>query len=72
MARLAPEESRTQLFGLYSLAGRATAPLGPALVGWLVLETGAQRSGAAVICVLMLIGLILMLPVREPRSSSLS
>ena len=65
MARLAPEDRRTQLFGLYSLAGRATAPLGTALVGWIVSETETQRAGAVVIGVLMLAGLLLLFPVRE-------
>jgi len=70
MARLAPEDTRTQLFGLYSLAGRATAPLGPALLTWIVATTGEQRAGAAVIAILMLAGLSLLLKVREKTAGS--
>ena len=65
MARLAPEETRTQLFGLYALAGRATAPLGPALLGIVVASYGDQRAGAVVIAGLTVLGLLLLLPVRE-------
>jgi UMF1 family MFS transporter len=66
MARLTPEATRPQLFGLYSLAGRATGPLGPALVGWSVAVTERQRAGAAVIAGLTITGLVLLLRVREP------
>ena len=33
MARLAPAEQRTELFGLYALTGKVTAFLGPFLFG---------------------------------------
>ncbi len=67
MARLSPEEVRTQYFGLYSLAGRATAPLGPALLGWIIATTESQRSGAIVIAGLTALGMLLLLRVREPE-----
>ena len=69
MARLAPEDTRTQLFGLYALAGRATGPLGPALLGWIVATTGNQRAGVAVIGTQMLVGTLMLAMVREPRSA---
>lgn len=67
MARLAPAELRTEMFGLYALSGKATAFLGPALVGWVALEAGSQRLGMAVILAFFLVGLLLLLPVRESR-----
>jgi UMF1 family MFS transporter len=68
MARLSPAEMRAKLFGLYALAGRATGPLGAALVGWATLATGSQKAGIAVVAVSLLAGLVLLLPVRDPAS----
>ena len=68
MARLAPAEMRTEMFGLYALSGKATAFVGPAVVGWITYWAGSQRLGMTTIIVLLLIGLLLLLPVKEPRS----
>ncbi len=68
MARLAPEQLETQMFGLYALAGRVTAPLGPALVGWCTTLFDNTRAGMAVIVALFAVGLVLLALVREPRS----
>jgi UMF1 family MFS transporter len=67
MARLSPPDLRNQMFGLYALAGRATAPIGPFLVSWLIAVTLSQRAGLAVVIVLTALGTLLLLPVREPR-----
>ncbi len=68
MARLAPAQSRAELFGLYALSGKATAFAGPALVASITLLAGSQRVGMAVIPVFFVVGLILLLPLREPAS----
>ena len=65
MARLAPAELRTEMFGLYALAGKATAFMGPALVGWVTLWAHSQRVGMATILLFFVAGLILLIPVRE-------
>lgn len=70
MARLAPKDLENQMFGLYSLAGRATAPLGPALVAYFTTVFHSPRAGMAVIVVLLLVGLVLLAPVREPRAAA--
>jgi UMF1 family MFS transporter len=69
MARLAPPGMEAKLFALYALAGRATSFLGPALVAWITLETQSQRSGMIVVAVLLVIGFVLMFPVREPPAA---
>ena len=66
-ARLAPAELRTEMFGLYALSGKATAFIGPALVGWVTLWAGSQRIGMATIMLFFAAGWLLLLPVREPR-----
>ncbi|MGB1548041.1 MAG: MFS transporter [Alphaproteobacteria bacterium] len=65
MARLAPEGMHSQMFGLYSLTGKATAFLGPAFFSFVVTATGSQRAGMATILPFFLIGLLLLLKVRE-------
>ena len=68
MARLAPAEIRTEMFGLYALSGKATAFVGPALLGWVTLWFDSQRVGMATILVFFVVGLLLLLPVKAPRS----
>jgi len=67
MARLAPEEIRTEMFGLYALSGKATAFVGPALLGAVTAATDSQRAGMATIVVFLVVGLIgLLWLVKEP------
>lgn len=66
MARLAPAEVRTEMFGLYALSGKVTAFLGPAMVGAVTVATDSQRWGMSTILLLYAAGLYLLLPLREP------
>jgi UMF1 family MFS transporter len=68
MARLAPAEVRTELFGLYALSGKATAFIGPALVGWVTVWADSQRAGMATILVFFLAGMILLRPLKDPSA----
>jgi UMF1 family MFS transporter len=67
MARLAPEELRTQMFGLFAFSGKVTGFLGPLLVGVLTVTFQSQRAGMATVVVLILLGGLLILPVKEPE-----
>jgi UMF1 family MFS transporter len=67
MARLAPAVMRTEMFGLYALSGKATAFLGPLAFGFATQLFDSQRAGMATILVFLGVGLVLLLPVREPR-----
>ena len=69
MARLAPEGIETEMFGLYALAGKATAFAGPLLLGIVVQMSGSQRAGMATALAFMLCGLVVLFSVREPVSS---
>lgn len=66
MAHLAPEEMRTEMFGLYALTGKATAFLGPMLLGWATLAFDSQRAGMATVLVFFAVGLMLLLKVPSP------
>ena len=72
LARMAPEDQRNQLFGLFTLSGKATAFLGPMLVGMVTLSAGSQRVGMAVIPLLWLAGLALLLTVPTDRPGKLN
>jgi UMF1 family MFS transporter len=65
MARIAIPEQVNETFGLYSLSGKATAFLGPWLLGETTLFFGSQRAGMATIFFFFLCGGILLLGVKE-------
>jgi MFS transporter, UMF1 family len=69
LARVAPPALRTQMFGLYALSGKATAFVGPLVVGWITWAAGSQRVGMASVLVFFAAGLVLMLGLPGVRSS---
>ena len=60
LARIAPAELRTEMFGLFALSGKATAFVGPLLVGWVTFATDSQRIGMSTILVFFAIGAALL------------
>ncbi|MDX1485147.1 MAG: MFS transporter [Alphaproteobacteria bacterium] len=66
MARIAPEEMRTEMFGLYALSGKATAFVGPALLGWVTVAADSQRIGMATVLVFFAAGFVILWPLRDP------
>jgi UMF1 family MFS transporter len=69
MARMAPPELRTEMFGLYALTGKITAYIGPFLLGTVTYWTGSQRWGIATILVFFVVGGLLLLPLEEPEAA---
>ncbi len=67
MARLSPEHMATEMFGLYALAGKATAFSGPLVMGLIVQWTGSQRAGMASVLVFLALGGLILFTVREPE-----
>lgn len=61
LARVAPEPLQNEMFGLYALSGRATAFLGPLLVGWISYWAQSQRLGMATVVAFFGLGFVLML-----------
>ena len=68
MARLAPKGVEAEIFGLYALAGKATAFAGPLILGLLIQWSGSQKVGMSVIIAFLLCGLAAMWSVREPTA----
>ncbi len=61
MIRLSPPEMIGEFFGLYSLAGKATAFVGPAILSWVTLMLDSQRAGMATVLLFIFVGLVLMM-----------
>lgn len=71
MARIAPPSIRTEMFGLYALSGKATAFLGPMLVGALTAAAASQRVGMSAVLIFFVIGgLMLFVTVGRRLSRS--
>lgn len=66
MGRLAPPGQEGELFGLYATTGRAVSFLAPQLFGLSIIIFGAQRWGIIGILLVLLLGLLLLLPVKAP------
>jgi len=65
MGRLAPQDKRNQMYGLFALSGKVTTFAGPIMVGWITLLMNSQRWGMSAILLLLVIGLLLMFSVEE-------
>ncbi len=66
MARLSPEDMHAEMFGLYALSGKATAFLGPLALSAATTAFDSQRAGMATVMAFFVLGLVVLLPVREP------
>lgn len=64
LTRLADPERMTAAFGLYALAGKATAFLAPALVAAATALSADQQIGIAPVVALFVLGYVLMIPTR--------
>ena len=65
LIRLAPVDRITQHFGLFALTGKVTSFLGPLLVASITAATMNQKAGMVVLLSFFLIGLGLLLRVRD-------
>ena len=70
MARMAPVDLRTEMFGLYAFSGKATAFLGPAALAFTTDIFSSQRAGMATMVVFFVVGGFLLLTVNEKHSAS--
>ena len=60
----ASDKHKGGLFGLYMVSGKLTSFVGPFLYGWLVMISGNERYGMAVVLLLIALG-FLLLPSRD-------
>ncbi|NMF32214.1 MFS transporter [Corynebacterium ammoniagenes] len=70
LARVAPVGHEGQLFGLYATTGRAVSWMTPLLFGVFVSLIGeGDRGGVLAIALVLLIGALILIPVRDPKSA---
>ena len=68
MAALAPPEKVAAYFGLYAFVGKATAFVGPFLVGAIAAATGSVRPGIAIAALFLIAGFVAIHAVRSPNA----
>jgi len=71
MAKLAPAEIRNEAFGFFSLSGKAVSIFGPLAYTAVTTEYGS-RWGVMAVLPFLLVGLIVMLFVKEPSARSVA
>ena len=67
LARLTPPDMATEFFGLFAFSGKVTAFAAPLTVSVITALTGDQRLGIASIAIYLVLGLGLLLSVKEER-----
>jgi len=65
MARLSPPDTSTELFGIYTMTGKAVSFMGPLCFSFVTQMTDSQRMGVATILIFWLVGLVILLKVKE-------
>jgi len=67
MSKLTPDDKKTELFGFYSFFGKSSAILGPLVFGYISYITGNQRYAISSIAFFFLIGLLILIKVKDPE-----
>ena len=66
MGRYVPPGMENEFFGFFAFSGKLTAFIGPFLLAFVTDISDSQRVGMAVVIMLFIIGLMLLIAVREP------
>ncbi len=67
MGRFVPKNKETEFYGFYAFSGKATAFLGPLLMGVITQASGSQRYGMATVGLFFLVGGLLLRTVDEQK-----
>ena len=65
MARFIPQKMENEFFGFFAFSGKATAFIGPLLLGIMTKVFNSQRYGVAIVVIMFIIGFILLSSVDE-------
>ena len=72
LGRFVPDDKETEFYGFFAFSGKATAFIGPFLLGVLTEAFGSQRIGISIVIVLFVIGAALLTRVDEAEGIRLS
>ena len=72
LGRFVPDDKETEFYGFFAFSGKATAFIGPFLLGVLTEAFGSQRIGMTVVLALFAIGAALLFRVDEAEGIRLS
>lgn len=72
MSRFVPLEKETEFFGFYAFSGKATAFIGPLVLGILTEIFNSQRAGFAIVLLLFIVGSLILHLVDEEEGKQLS
>ena len=67
MGKLAPPAMLNEFFGVYAMSGTATSFVGPLAIGLVTTISHSQRIGIASGIAFLLVGMLLLLRVKEPQ-----
>jgi UMF1 family MFS transporter len=69
MSCLTPFDRKTEFFGFYSFFGKSSAIIGPLVFGFVSYFTGSQRLAIISISIFFVIGLFVLVKVKEPAKA---
>jgi len=72
MSRFTPKEKQNEFFGFFAFSGKATAFIGPLMLGILTKEFGSQRFGVAIVVVLVMAGAYILQGLDENEATKAS
>jgi UMF1 family MFS transporter len=67
MGRFVPEKHQSEFFGFFAFSGKATAFMGPLLLGVMTDVFKTQRAGVATVIVFFIVGGIILATVDEKK-----
>ncbi len=72
MGRFVPPDKETEFYGFFAFSGKATAFMGPLLLGQFTTLFDSQRAGVATVLLFFLVGGLLLLRVNEKEGIDLA
>ena len=72
MGRFVPDDKENEFFGFFAFSGKATAFMGPLLLGLFTQWFDSQRAGVGSVLIFFLIGAILLMRVNEKEGIRLA
>ena len=69
MSRFTPENKQNEFFGFFAFSGKATAFVGPMMLGILTAAFGSQRFGVAVVALLVFLGAFVLHGLDEEKGA---